>query len=73
MVVDIIRMFKADAPLAERRKTILTMRGDLRCDIDWLEEVVRRFADAWLNRLSTYAVNRRKPMVIRAVSAPLFV
>ncbi|CAG7847903.1 Lid2 complex component snt2 Short=Lid2C component snt2 [Serendipita indica DSM 11827] len=60
------RMDEAYSTDAERRKSILTARSDLQCDIDWLEEVVRRFTDAWLNKQSVYSVNMRKPMVIRA-------
>jgi len=52
----------------ERRKGILTARKDLQHNVDWIEEVIRRFSEAWLNKQSFYSVNMRKPLCVRAVS-----
>lgn len=52
----------------ERRKSILTARKDLQHNVDWIEEVIRRFSEAFANKQSFYSVNMRRPLCIRAVS-----
>ncbi|PVG02078.1 hypothetical protein CPB86DRAFT_780999 [Serendipita vermifera] len=49
----------------ERRKSILTPRMDLQQNVDWIEEVIRRFSEAWVNKQSFYSVNMRKPLCVR--------
>ncbi|CAG8572653.1 16125_t:CDS:10, partial [Acaulospora colombiana] len=39
----------------ERRKNILTPRMDLQQNVDWIEEVIRRFSEAWVNKQSFYS------------------
>jgi hypothetical protein len=46
---------------------MLTARSDLQHNVDWIEEVIRRFSVAWENKNSFYSVNMRSPMTTRAV------
>ncbi|KAG8782439.1 putative PHD type zinc finger protein with BAH domain-containing protein [Serendipita sp. 397] len=63
-----VHMSEEDCEKAERRKNVLTARRDLLHNVDWLEEVVRRFSEAWLKKQSIYSVNMRKPLCVRAFS-----
>ncbi|KAG8835592.1 putative PHD type zinc finger protein with BAH domain-containing protein [Serendipita sp. 399] len=63
-----VAMSEEDCEKAERRKHVLTARTDLLVNVDWLEEVVRRFSEAWLKKQSVYSVNMRKPLCVRAFS-----
>lgn len=66
LLSNVVHMTPQQVDDVERRKYILTARKDLQHNVDWIEEVIRRFSEAWVKGQSFYSVNMRKPLVIRA-------